>query len=90
MRHAMQVTDDDRVGTTVRTTFNLQSKAEPIRVHPAGSEGLIVAFLGPFLGVNAYLVEIRVPDAEMSGGAWYDSMELLEDEFEIVEVTGAA
>jgi len=77
---------DARVGATVRTTVNLQSRAEPILVHPAGSEGLVVAFLGP----GVYLVEIRVPNDQLAGGAWYDTHELRENEFEVVEVDGAA
>lgn len=76
----------NRVGATVRTTVNLQSRAEPIRVHPAGSEALVVALLGP----GEYLVEIRVPDPRYAGGAWYESYEVLEADFDLVEVDGAA
>ncbi len=71
----------DLVGVSVRTTVNLQSQAEPIRVHPAGSDGLVVAFLGP----GAYLVEIKVHDVTMPGSAWYDTMELHEGEFEVID-----
>ena len=66
------------VGATVLTTTNLQSRAEPIRVHPSGSEALVVAVIAP----HTYLVEVTVPDDRLAGGAWYETFELNDDEFE--------
>jgi hypothetical protein len=81
MNEALRSVSDARVGATVRTTANLQSAAEPIRVHPSGSDGLVVAFLGP----GVYLVEIRVPDATLAGGAWHDTLELRDSDFELAQ-----
>jgi hypothetical protein len=72
---------DARVDRAARTTVNLQSLAEPIRVHPAGSDALVVAVLGP----GVYLVEVMVPDDQLASGAWYETLELAEGEFELVE-----
>ena len=67
------------VGRTVRTRVNLRSLAEPIRVHPVGSEGLVV----DVVATGMYIVEIRVSDANVSGGAWYDTLELRDSDFAV-------
>jgi len=78
---------DERVGESVRTLVNLQSPRAPILVHPIGSTGKIVAFLGPGL----YLVDLRIHDESLVGGAWYESFDMREFEFEIFdEADGAA
>ncbi len=46
-------------------------------VHAVGSTGTLVAEIGP----GAYIVEIRVPDKRLEGDTWYETFDVLENEF---------
>ncbi len=60
--------------TTARTRRALPSSYRPGYEHPAGSEVLLVESLGP--DRLDWIVELRVPDESLVGGAWYDHAEL--------------
>jgi len=65
----------------MRLTVEIQSRQEAGHRHRVGTEGIVVDPLGP----NAWLVEVRVPDATLEGDAWYETLEVYWNEFELVE-----
>jgi hypothetical protein len=46
-------------------------------VHAVGSTGAMVESIG----TGAYIVEIRVPSSQFEGEAWYETFDVLENEF---------
>lgn len=61
-------------GTSPRTRRALASPFRPGYVHPAGSEVTLLEPIDPEHRV--WIVELRVPDEDLVGGAWYDHAEL--------------
>jgi len=68
----------------MRLCVEVESEAEPGLIHPVGMTGILVESLG----AHAWLVEVRVPDDTLEGGAWYDTLELDEYQFDVVDVPG--
>lgn len=62
---------------TIRLKVAVRSLHKPGYIHGAGTPGIAVEPLG----ATAWLVEVRVPDESLEGGAWYETLEVLEDEF---------
>ena len=46
-------------------------------IHAVGSTGTMVESIG----TGAYIVEIRVPSRQFEGEAWYETFDVLENEF---------
>lgn len=80
------MTTDYPARPAIRLTVTLESRDEPTRVHPVGTQGAVVEALGP----NAWIVELRIPDDSLVGDAWYEVFELRGDEFELVAPMDAA
>jgi len=49
-------------------------------VHAVGSTGKMIESMG----TGAYVVEIRVPSKLFDGEAWYESFDVLENEFKVL------
>ena len=51
-------------------------------IHPVGTIGLEIedGRMGPLR-----LIEVRVPDDTLAGGAWYDFLDLFQKEFEYLD-----
>ncbi len=64
----------------IQITVSIPSQQEADHIHPAGTAGRVVEHLGG----DAYLLELRVDDASLEGGAWYEAIEAYEHEFERV------
>jgi hypothetical protein len=57
----------------LRTRRPIRSEFHPSQVYPAGSEAVLVQVLDTSRGI--WLIEIRVPDEALVGGACYDVVE---------------
>jgi hypothetical protein len=65
----------------MKLTVDIESQQEPGHVHHVGATGILVEPLG----ANAWLVEVRVPDPTLEGDAWYETLEVRGDEFELID-----
>lgn len=65
----------------VRTAVGLSSRRDPKRIHPIGTAGCIVETIGDPDVDPMYLVELRIDDTALVGGAWYEVFELRAHEF---------
>jgi len=65
----------------IELLVTIHSKQERGHVHKAGARGILVEHLG----ARASLVEIRVPDDSLEGNAWYETIEVRNSEFRLVD-----
>ena len=63
----------------MKLTVEIPSLEEADHIHRVGAHGIVVEPLGP----NAWLVEVRVPDESLEGDAWYETLEVRGNEFEL-------
>jgi len=67
-----------------RMTVDVPSRSHPGHVHKAGTEIAPVERIGD---TGAWFVEVRVPDATLEGGYWWETLELkAKEETEVVLV----
>lgn len=71
----------DLPAVRIRTVVELRGQHEPHAVHPAGTQGTLVEVLGP----DCHLVELRVSDESLVGGAWYDVLDVRPEQYEQYE-----
>lgn len=67
----------------IRLLKEIPSLYQPGFVHEVGSEGVVVEPLAP--NGAAWLIEVTVPDETLEGDAWYETIEVLPHEFEVIE-----
>lgn len=65
----------------IELLVEIPSKQEKGHVHRIGARGVLVEHLG----ARASLVEIRVADESLEGDAWYETIEVRNSEFKLVE-----
>jgi len=65
----------------IELLVTIPSKQEKGHIHNPGARGILVEHLG----AHASLVEIRVPDDSLEGNAWYETLEVRNSEFKLVD-----
>lgn len=65
----------------MKLLVDIESRHRSGHIHPSGSSGIVVERLGD----DAWLVEVRVPDPTLVGDGWYETLDVREHEFELVE-----
>lgn len=64
----------------IKLKVAIPSRHTPGHIHPVGASGIVVEPLGP----DAWLVEVRVADDDLVGGAWFETLDVYRHEFELV------
>lgn len=64
----------------IQLTADIESRRGG-HTHRAGASGTMVEPIGE----NAWLIEVRVPDETLEGGAWYETIEATGSDFRLVD-----